>query len=88
MSARKKMTNWRSLLVKTLTSNGETLSDVVSNTMTDAEMLTEFYDGFGGIPFTVWTSTSVYFPLCYDGSEWVGWVSRNPDGKPTYHQGG
>lgn len=29
---------------------------------------------------------SVYFPLCYDGSEWVGRVTRNPDGKATDHQ--
>jgi hypothetical protein len=30
----------------------------------------------------------VYFPACYDGAEWVGSVSRNPDGKATRHQGG
>lgn len=30
----------------------------------------------------------VYFPLCYDGSEWVGSVSRNPNGVSTMHLGG
>ena len=70
---------------------GETIEDIVSNTMTDDEMDKKFnagYVGLEGIPFTVWTTNTVYFPIGYDGSEWVGSVSRNPDGKPTEHQGG
>jgi len=35
---------------------------------------------------TVWTKNSVYFPTQCEGYEWVGRVSRNPDGKPTMHQ--
>jgi hypothetical protein len=59
--------------------------------MTDEEMNKEFDSGYGGtkgVPFTVWTKNTVYFPICYDGAEWVGSVSRNPDGKSTEHQGG
>ena len=42
----------------------------------------EFDDGYGiieGFPFLLWTEKRVYFPVYYDGSEWVGSVPRNPD---------
>jgi len=84
-------TTWRKELVGTLAEYGETFADVVSNTMSDEEMDKEFDAGYGceeGLPFTVWTKQRVYFPLCYDGSEWVGSASRNPDGHPMSHQGG
>ena len=54
-------------------------------------MLCKFGNGFGaheGIPFTMWTKKRVYFPVEYDGAEWVSSVSRNPDGEPTGHVGG
>lgn len=85
------MENWKTMLDEALKENGETWDDVEANTMTKEEMAKKFYVGFGeteGCAFTVWTKGRVYFPICYDGSEWVGSVSRNPDGKPTYHQGG
>jgi hypothetical protein len=85
------METWKHILTEAMIGNGETLADIVSNTMTDAEMDVEFDDGYGnaaGIPFTVWTANNVYFPVVYDGAEWVGSVSRNPDGFPTEHQGG
>jgi len=50
-----------------------------------------FYPGYGsaeGAEFTLWTCKRVYFPVRYDGSEWCGSVSRNPNGKVTPHQGG
>lgn len=74
-----------------LKENGESWASVEANTMTKAEMEKKFDEGYGeinGIPFTIWTRDKVYFPVCYDGEEWVGCVSRNPDGKPTDHQGG
>lgn len=85
------MTTWRELLEEALEDRGEKLADLEANTLTEADMEREFYDGYGsteGVPFTAWTAKTVYFPLCYDGNEWVGSVSRNPDGKPTKHQGG
>jgi len=44
--------------------------------------------GTEGAPFTLWTAKAVYFPVQYDGAEWVGSASRHPDGVPTQHQGG
>jgi len=85
------MATWAGLLTKDMGAHGESLADIVSNTMDDDEMEKEFNGGHGGtegVPFTVWTQNRVYFPVCYDGAEWVGSVSRNPDGKPTGHHGG
>lgn len=85
------MTNWKNELEFTMKINNETLADLISNTMTDEEMLKMFDADYGspeGIPFTDWSRKYVYFPLCYDGSESVGFVSRKPDGKPTDHWGG
>ena len=30
----------------------------------------------------------VYFPICYDGAEWVGHAPRNPCDIAMEHQGG
>ena len=85
------MTNWKEMLIAAMQKRGETIKDIEANTMSKKEMLKQFDQGFGGtegIPVTVWTKNTVYFPIQYDGAEWVGHVSRNPDGKPTDHQGG
>lgn len=85
------LTSWRILLLAEMKKHGDSLSTVEFNTMSDADMDERFDHGYGcteGTPFTVWTPTRVYFPICYDGAEWVGSVSRHPDGKPTKHQGG
>ena len=52
----------------------------------------EFDDGVGGengMPFVVYTENWVYFPVCYDGSEWVDAIPRNPnpDWKPKHFGG-
>ena len=85
------MTNWRELMLKAMEIHGESLKDIISNTLTEQEMDVKFDCGYGdseGQPFTAWTEKRVYFPAVYDGSEWVESVSRNPDGKPTQHVGG
>jgi hypothetical protein len=51
----------------------------------------EFESGFGtseGPAFTAWTATRVYFPVVYDGSEWVGSAPRNPCDEACEHVGG
>ena len=85
------MDNWQDMLIEEMTNRGETMADVESSTLTSEQMKVNFDSGFGsthGEPFTVWTRNSVYFPICYDGAESCGSVSRNPDEKPTAHQGG
>jgi len=85
------MTTWRTLLIDAMASHEETMLDIVSSTMTAEQMDVEFDNGYGteeGIPFTVWTHNRVYFPICYDGAEWVGSASRATDGVPTRHMGG
>ena len=65
-----------------------------STTKLDVPLLTTaFNSGYGGTEgahFTVWTERYVYFPVQYDGSEWVGHVPRHPDigFNPTRHVGG
>lgn len=85
------MTTWKVELTQALSIAGETFDDIESITLDEAELNQEFDCGYGtseGFPFTAWTKNTVYFPVVYDGAEWVGHVSRNPDGKPTDHQGG
>lgn len=85
------LTNWRDELKATMSTFGETLADIVSCTLTEAELGVEFDGGYGGHngkAFTCWTTNRVYFPVVYDGAEWVGSVPRNPNGEATRHQGG
>ena len=46
------------------------------------------YGGTEGCHFTVWGKKNIYFPVCYDGSEWVGAVRRNPCLEASEHHGG
>ena len=64
---------------------------IIASTLSDAESDLMFHVGYGGEngkPFTAWSERRVYFPCCYDGSEWVGSAPRNPCDEPTAHQGG
>ena len=61
----------------------------------DLDLRKKFDDSYGceeGVPFVLWTKNFVYFPICYDGAEWVGCVPRNPCSteqfKPTHFGGG
>jgi len=83
--------DWKSLITEEMNNHDDSWDSVVSCTLTEEELSKSFDEGYGwieGKPFTVWTKTRVYFPAVYDGMEWVGSVSRNPDGNPTQHVGG
>lgn len=57
----------------------------------DPALDVQFDAGFGGsegVPFTLWTTSRVYFPCVYDGSEWVESVPRDPCNVATSHVGG
>ena len=84
-------TTWREEIEKQMQEVGETWAQVVACTLSDEELDVEFdcsYGGTRGKPFTLWTHNRVYFPGCYDGSEWCASVERNPSDKATEHVGG
>lgn len=81
---------WRDMIVAAITKNGEGWRDVEASTLTNAELDREIKGelcGPQGAPFTLWTRKRVYFPVQFDGAEWVASVSRHPDGKKTEHIG-
>ena len=83
------MRNWRELLQHEFEQTGDSFETIVT-TLTDEELDRKFDDGFGsseGEPFTAWSENYVYFPVVYDGAEWVGFAPRNPNGKATKHVG-
>ena len=83
--------SWKNLIVECMSQYGETWDDWEHHTMTDEELNQTFYTGYGGsdgCPFTLWTSNRVYFPVCYDGAEWVDSVPRFPCEEKTNHIGG
>ena len=82
--------NWEKGLKEAFENNGDDFSKMIT-TLTDEELIAEFDNGFGGIegvPFTAWGEKFVYFPICYDGTEWVGSAPRNPCETKCAHQGG
>lgn len=79
-------TNWKMLIE--VEAKGD---EIISCTLTDAELLEVFDDDRGGVngkPFTAWSDKYVYFPAVYDESEWVERVPRNPCDEATDHVGG
>lgn len=84
------MTTWRKEIAKARERAGDK-SKLVASTLSETEMDAEFDDGScctEGVPFTAWTIDRVYFPVCYDGAEWVESVPRFPCDEKTAHVGG
>jgi len=84
------MTTWREEIIEAM-GKEETLDDVEYITLSEKELDREFDDNYGlkeGEPFLLWTKNRVYFPVCYDGSEWVESVPRNPCEEKREHIGG
>ena len=84
------MTTWEEELKKAFKENGDDFKKI-KTTLSDKEMKTMFDNGYGGeqgVPFTAWGEKYVYFPLCYDGAEWVGSAPRNVCDIKSKHQGG
>ena len=84
-------TTWRKEITAALGEVGLDWSDVRTSTFQDGELDCEFYSGYGvaeGCAFTLWTDERVFFPVVYDGAEWVTSVPRNPTDEKTSHIGG
>lgn len=78
------------MLKEAFANNKEDYSKMVT-TLTEEELNKEFNDGYGcseGEPFTSWGEKYVYFPVVYDGAEWVGSAPRNPCDEKCFHVGG
>ena len=85
------MTTWKREFDEFYEAEQKKNDTIIACTLTDDEMNAEFDGGYGGNegkPFTAWSDKYVYFPICYDGSEWVGRAPRNPCDEATEHQGG
>ncbi len=84
-----KLTCWKTLILEAFENLGETTADIVASTFKPGEDELMFYPGYAeGVPFTLWTSKRVYFPVQYDGNEWVDSVPRDPCDEATHHVGG
>ena len=91
---------WRELITEDMENNSDSWDNIESIQPTlnandpepwiDKEFDTEF-GSTEGTPFTIWTKQWIYFPVQYDGSEWVESIPRHPhtqeNWKP-YHYGG
>lgn len=81
---------WRTDLLAAFTRTGDSPATMIT-TLSDAELdrrISKKYGGSRGLPFTAWGDRYVYFPVVYDGREWVGWAPRNPCDEATGHMGG
>jgi hypothetical protein len=83
-------TSWYDLLKEMMANDGEDFAQRVC-TLTEEQLKAVFNNGYGGTEgaaFTAWGEKWVYFPIEYDGSEWVGHAPRNPCDIAMAHQGG
>jgi len=82
--------NWKRLIDEERAERGDD-SETVKVAPNESVLSVEFSDGYGsaeGPPFTLWTRKRAYFPVVYDGAEWVGSVPRDPCDEATAHVGG
>lgn len=78
------------MLIEAFKETGDNFSQI-KTTLTDEELIRKFDDGYGGSQgthFTAWGKKFVYFPVVYDGAEWVGRAPRNVCDIKTPHCGG
>ena len=78
------------MLQATIDEQKDTMEGIII-TLSDEGLDREFDQGYGGTEgesFTAWTAKNVYFPISYDGAEWVGYAPRNPCDIKMEHQGG
>jgi len=81
--------SWREMISQAISENKD--GPLIACSITEEELNVKFntgWGGSGGTPFTAWTEKRVYFPVVYDGAEWVGSAPRNPSLEHTPHVGG
>jgi hypothetical protein len=80
---------WRKALA-TAMRGAEDSGPVVAYAPDETTFDVEFDASWGstnGPPVLAWTEQNVYFPVAYDGSEWMGSAPRNPQSEGQYHVG-
>lgn len=81
--------SWRELIERERLDHGD--GPLIACTLSEEGLDRKFDRGYGaeeGEDFTAWSERRVYFPVCYDGAEWVGSAPRHPCDEATGHQGG
>ena len=81
---------WREALEAERKSSGDS-SEIVAVAPTEEVLDVVFDGGYGGSQgenVLVWTKKRVYFPVVYDGAEWMGSAPRNPTKSGQRHVGG
>ena len=84
------MESWKEMLIAAFEETGDNFNNL-KTTLSKEELEVKFDSGYGaseGKPFTAWGDKYVYFPVVYDGSEWVGFAPRNICDIKTKHWGG
>ncbi len=80
--------NWHDELKKEFGKRGDDFKKRKC-TLTLKELKQEFEEDCNqtqGRPFTAWGKKYVYFPLEYDGAEWIGYAPRYPCDEICKHQ--
>lgn len=83
-------TTWRTELATAMEQAGDT-GPVVAYAPSEASFDIPFDSGYGdseGPDVLAWTETRVYFPVVYDGAEWIESAPRNPRPEGQGHVGG
>lgn len=77
----KRKRSWKELIERQMESSGESFSDIIYCTLSIEELSETFECDYGcenGKPFFAWTEKYIYFPLAYDGYQFVRHVPRSP----------
>ena len=84
------MTTWRKELTEAMQGAGDP-GPVVAYAPNEGVFDLEFDASYGssnGPAVLAWTESNVYFPVVYDGAEWLGSAPRNPTREGQAHEGG
>lgn len=83
-------TTWRSKLAEAMR-EAQDSGPIVAYAPDEASFDVAFDDGYGGAEgphVLAWTENHVYFPVVYDGAEWIGSAPRSPTPAGQGHVGG
>jgi hypothetical protein len=89
VTVKRPLTTWRQQLE--IARDDDDTDPVIAYAPDETAFDTIFDPGYGGSdgpPVLAWTAQYVYFPVVYDGAEWLGRAPRNPQPQGQPHVGG